>query len=314
VTPVLGEFLGPARDHIAAAASFRGELDYGEQRGVVLQLDRLVATLIRYLDDLPLPDALSPARAPGRRADARAAPARLALDRAARILHPTAAAAQADGNVGTAHPVVAQLAAAGDHLASGRDLLHTHFADGPAGPQTAASWWAPVITSEPVTAALLGELAGYAQTLARWIATPTMRRRLSPGAPTSALLALRAPEPWLRVAGVHIEAAQRHYYPPPARRLLDAIPSNTPPPRPPLSADEPVAELCQRLPVTAERLRHAALAFTARARWSPAATSRSWRRDALAAAITSHASELVLHTLAQRADQLGMEPLLAPVR
>jgi hypothetical protein len=215
VTPVLSEFLGPADEHIAAAVSFRGELDYSAQRGVVRQLDRLVATLTRYLGDLPLPEALNLARAPGRRADTRATPARLALDRAAQILHPAAAAAEADGDGGPAHPVVAHLAAAADHLAAGRDLLRTHFADGPAGPQTAASYWAPAITSETVTAALLSELADYTQTLARWIATPAMRRGVSPGPPTSALLALRAAEPWLRVAGIHIEAAQRQYYPPP---------------------------------------------------------------------------------------------------
>ncbi len=68
--------------------------------------------------------------------------------------------------------------------------------------------------------------------------------------------------------------------------------------------------LCERIPATAERLRHAALAFAARARWSPAATSLSWRRDALASAITSHASELVLRTLAERAGQLGLEPVV----
>jgi hypothetical protein len=310
VTPVLGEFLGPAGEHITAAVSFRGELDYRAQRGVVRQLDSLVATMARYLDDLPLPHALNPARALGRRADTRAAPARLALDRAARILHPAAAAAEADGDAGAAHPVVAHLAAAADHLAAGRDLLHTHFADGPAGPQTAASWWAPVITSDPVTAALLGELAGYTQDLAGWITTPAMRRPMRPGAPTSALLALCAAEPWLRVAGVHIEAAQRQYYPLAAHRLLCAIPVNAPPPRPPLDADEPVPVLCERIPLTAERLRHAALAFAPRARWSPAATSLSWRRDALASAITGHASELVLRTLAERAGQLGLQPLL----
>jgi hypothetical protein len=309
VTAVLGEFLGPAGEHIAAAVSFRGQLPYGAQRGVVRQLDRLVATLARYLGDLPLPDGPGPAREPARHADTRAAPARLSLDRAAQILRP-AAAGTADGDGGDAHPVVAHLAAAADHLAAGRDLLRTHFADGPAGPQTPTSWWAPVITSEPVSAALLSELAGYTQTLARWIATPAMRRRVSPGAPTSALLALRAAEPWLRVAGIHIQAAQRQYYPPAARRLLGTVPVNVPPPRPPLGADEPVAVLCERIPATAERLRQAALAFAARARWAPAATSLSWRRDALACAITGHASELVLRTLAERAGQLGLQPVL----
>src|SRR5260221_2689946 len=111
MTPVLGEFLGPAGEHIAAAVSLRGELPYNAQCGVVKQLDRLVATLARYLADLPLPDALDPARKPGRHADARAAPARLALDRAARILRP-AAAGTAHRHTRDAHPGVAHLAAA----------------------------------------------------------------------------------------------------------------------------------------------------------------------------------------------------------
>jgi hypothetical protein len=309
VTPVFGEFLGPAGEHIAAAVSFRGELPYSEQCGVVRQLDRLVATLARYLADLPLPDALDPAREPERDAGTRAAPARLALDRAARNLGPAAAGA-ADASASDSHRVVGHLSAAADHLAAGRDLLHTHFAGGPAGLRTPRSYWAPVITSEAVTVALLSELAGYTQSLASWIAK-LPGRRVSPGAPTSAHLALHRAEPWLRLAGAAIQAAQRERYPlATARRLLDSIPANAPPPRLSVNAEEPVAELCERIPVTAERLRHATLAFAARARWSPAATSLSWRRDALASAIASHSSELILRTLAERAGEVGMEPAL----
>jgi len=307
VTLVFGEFLGPAGEHIAAAVAFRGELPYSAQCQAVRQLDRLVATLARYLGDLPLPDPLDPARDPQPGAGSRAAPARLALDRAVRTLRP-AAAGVADTDAGDAHPVAAHLSAAAAYLAAGRDLLHTHFADGPAGPQAPASWWAQAITSGPVTAALLGELAGYTHDLASWIAKLMVRRSASPGAPTSALLALRSAEPWLRLAAAAMQAAQRQHYPPADRKLLGAIPANTPPPRPPPGADEPVAVLCERIPLTAERLRHAALGFAAHARWSRAATSLSWRRDALASAITSHASELLLHTLAQRASQLGTEP------
>jgi hypothetical protein len=309
VTPVFGEFLGPAGEHIAAAVSFRGELPYSEQCGVVRQLDRLVATLARYLADLPLPDALDPAREPERDAGPRAAPARLALDRAARNLGPAAAGA-ADASASDSHPVVGHLSAAADHLAAGRDLLHTHFSDVPDGPRAPTSHWAPVITSEAVTVALLSELAGYAQSLASWIAK-LPGRRVGPGAPTSAHLALHRAEPWLRLAGAAIQAAQRERYPlATARRLLGAIPANAPPPRPSLNAEEPVAELCERIPVTAERLRHAALAFAVREHWSPAATSLSWRRDALASAIASHSSELILRTLAERASELGMVPAL----
>jgi hypothetical protein len=310
VTPVFGEFIGPAGEHIAAAASFRGELPYRAQCGVVRQLDRLVATLARYLADLPLPDALDPGREPERYAEARAAPARLALERAARCLRP-AAAGTADLDAGDIHPVVGHLAAAERYLTAGKDLLRTHFADGPAGPVTPRSYWAPVITSGPVTAALLSGLAGCTRDLGSWIVKLSAGGRVSAGVPSSALLALREAQPWLRLAATAIQAAQRVHHPPAALGLLYAIPVNTSPPRPPLEAGESVAELCERIPVTAERLRRAAFAFATRARWSPSATSLSWRRDALACAITGHASEMILRTLAKRASQVGLEPVFA---
>jgi len=306
-TPVFSEFLGPAGEHITAAVSFRGDLPYEAQCGVVRQLDRLVATLARYLTDLPLPDGLGPSPALERDSAGRAAPAVLALDRASQSLRPAAAGA-ADSGDGVAHPAVGHLSAAADYLAAGRDLLHTHFTLDPAGARTASSYWAPVITSWPVTAALLSELASYAQNLAPWIARQSGARRVSPGALTSAQLALRNAEPWLALAGTTLQAAQRAHYPLPARRLLDAIPANAPPPRQPPSGIEPVTELCEQIPLTAERLRHAAFTFAARARWSPAAASASWRRDALASAITSHGNEFILRTLAERAGQLGLEP------
>lgn len=89
---------------------------------------------------------------------------------------------------------------------------------------------------------------------------------------------------------------------------MDAIPVNAPPPRQPSSGDANVSELCQRIPLTADRLRHAAFASSVTSRRSPAVTSVSRRRDALASAIITHASELVLRTLTQRPGQLGLEP------
>jgi hypothetical protein len=38
--PVFGDFLGPAGEHLTAAASFRGELPDGAQRGAVRQIGR----------------------------------------------------------------------------------------------------------------------------------------------------------------------------------------------------------------------------------------------------------------------------------
>ena len=303
VTPVFGEFLGPAGEHISAAVSFRGELPYDAQCGVVGQLDRLVATLARYLTDLP--DGPDLNRRPERSAGTRNVAARLALGRAAQNLH-HAAAGTADAVIGRAHPVVGHLSAAADYLAAGRDLLHTHFFVEPTGARTGASYWAPVITSGPVAAALLAELASYAQDLAPWITRQSGARQVGWGKLTSAQLALRSAEPWLQLAGTAIQAAQRAHYPLPARSLLAAIPANAPPPRQPPVPGAPACELCERIPLTAERLRYAAFALADRARW-PATTSASWRRDALASAITSHASELILRGLAERASQLSLE-------
>jgi hypothetical protein len=71
-----------------------------------------------------------------------------------------------------------------------------------------------------------------------------------------------------------------------------------------------VPQLCDEVIVTTERLRFAAATFTQRAPWSAHATSQSWRRDALASAITGHCGELILDTLAHRAADLGLHPFL----
>jgi hypothetical protein len=215
----------------------------------------------------------------------RNAAARLALGRAGQSLH-QAATGMADAGAGRVHPVVGHLSAAADYLAAGRDLLHTHFFVDRAGGRTGASYWAPVITSGPVTAALLAELAGYAQKLAPWIARQSGARRAGWGKLTSAQLALRSTEPWLQLVGRAIQAAQRAHYPLPNRALLAAIPANAPPPRQPPIPGESVRELCERIPPAAERLRYAAFTLTDRVRW-PAATSASWRRDALASPSTT---------------------------
>ena len=68
---------------------------------------------------------------------------------------------------------------------------------------------------------------------------------------------------------------------------------------------ETTAELCAGITATAARLRHAAVEFAPHALSSPAANSASWRQHALAAAVTTHASRLILHALATRADQLS---------
>ena len=94
MTPVLGDFLRPARAHITAAARSGGDLPVPAKRGVITELDRLVAVIARYLDDLALPDDFTLASAVDH--DVRAGlDARLAVRRAA-----AQPAASRDGGAG----------------------------------------------------------------------------------------------------------------------------------------------------------------------------------------------------------------------
>jgi hypothetical protein len=93
-------------------------------------------------------------------------------------------------------------------------------------------------------------------------------------------------------------------------QLLAAVPLNVPPAAQPPDRPELVPQLCEGISITAERLRHATRAFAATARWAPETTSVSWRRDALASAITTHSSVFILRMLTQRARQLGLDPAI----
>ncbi len=307
VPPVAGDFLDAADRHIAVVAGFRGELPDDAQRSAVYQLSRMAVTVARFLADLPDEGGALPN--PEREAGAPVITAKVALAHAVHSLRPVAEAASTSAP--DPHPAVAHLAAAADNLAACRDLLHTHFTTGLDGTRTGRSYWAPAITSGRVTAALLGELAACLHGIERWIAAQTPTWHASPSRRLPTQRALRSAEPWLAQAATFIQAAQQAHYPLPAHSLLDAIPSNTPPPRRPPIADQPVDDLCEHIPHTAERLRYITCNFGAHARWSPAATSLSWRRDALASAIITHASEIILRTLAEAASQLSLEPAFA---
>src|SRR5713226_5179980 len=109
MTPVFGEFLGPAGEHITAAVSIRDELPEAAKYGAIRQLDRLASTLARYLSDLDLPDEFDPASECQPEPDARAAlDARTALRRAASSLRRSAIAVQ-DAAADDAHPAVRHL-------------------------------------------------------------------------------------------------------------------------------------------------------------------------------------------------------------
>src|SRR5256884_7586478 len=276
---ILDDFLRPAGQHIAAAVSIQQELTAEATLGVIRQFGRLLSTFVHYLGALPVPDEFDAAM--GQSLSPQAQPvlgARIALRGGAQSLR-HAMNPLGDAVIDDAHPAAQHLSAAAGFLAAGRDLLQTHFASGPAGAQEGRSYWAPVITSRPVTAALLGELAGCALRLAPWTARLSVTQTMGRDAPAATCLALLTASHRAWVAGATVQAAQRSHPPPPdAFRLLSAIPANFPPPQRVPSDDEQVRDLCHGAVVTAERLRHAALAFARHARWSPATTSTSWRK------------------------------------
>ena len=309
LTAVLGDFLRPAGAHIKAAAGYGGDIPVPAKRGVIAELDRLVVTMARYLDDVALPADFTLASKVS--LDARTAlDARLALRRAASSLRPAAAAVLRRGrrqrSSSRRPPIVCERlpAPAGTccKLISPAGLQAARSAT-PRGPLSS-----PHRPPQPRCSA---ELAACSGKLAAWGAQLSRTGSLYAGLPADASQGLHAASHWLRIAATSVGTAHLQQAPPAAaHRLLAAIPSNIAPPRQPLSDTEQVPDLCKGITVTAERVRHAAQAFAGQARWSPAANSVSWRRDALASAITGHASELILRGLAERAGQLDTGPVL----
>jgi hypothetical protein len=307
MTPVFGEFLYPATEHITAAVSSPADLPDETTGAVTLELSRLVTTLARYLGDLPLPDEFDAALNPALKPEVRAAgEARQALQWAAASLLPDPALSAGTPDADH-HPMVRHLSAAADLLAAGRDLLHTHFTE-PLSAQTARSGWAAVIISWPVTSALISEVAACARRLAPWAAQLPVTGPDEPGGSSAAAAAgLRTGSRWLWRAGAAVYGAQEDPPSAEAMQLLAAVPLNVPPAAWPRKQPEQVPQLCDGIIITAERLRHVTRAFAATARWAPEATSVSWRRDALASAVTTHSSVFILRMLAQRARQLGLD-------
>ncbi len=312
MTATFGDFLRPAGEHIAAAVSIHDELPAEATFGAICQFGYLLSTLVHYLDDLPVPDEFSAAMAaePLSPEAQTVLDTRIALRRGAQNVR-YAMKTLADAVIDDSHPAVQHLSAAAGFLAAGRDLLQTHFATSPGGTWERHSYWAPVITSRPVIAALLGEIARCALRLAPWAARLSVPEATAGDVPAGTGLAVLTASHCTWVAGAAVQAAHRRHPPSAdAHRLLCAIPANFPPPRIAPSGHEQVSDLSHGIIVGAERLRHMALASGRQARWSPTATSASWRKDALASAIIGHASEFILRGLTERAGQLTLSPAI----
>ena len=313
---VFGDFLSAASEHLAAAVTV-GDGENTSSAGVTRDLHHLVAVMSRYCDDLIPCDMVEAAGRNDLHVWERAAvDVGSALSFARDCLRRTIAEARVETDVTTAWQA-SHLAAAATELAAGRDLLNTHLAVDPGGLMRERSEWAPVVTSLPVTRALLNELARQSRQLApltAWLAglLPRAGPRSS-GQPASAPARdeLANASQWLQVAGA---AARAAFGVDPVRtgdtELLSAIPPAIPPQRQrPDSAAESIAEMCYGIAISASRLRATAHRDKERAGWSPIATSGSWQWTAQAVAITSHLGELALRSLAVRATQLADRPV-----
>jgi hypothetical protein len=299
--PVFGEFLAAARDQLPGSARVRGVAGgEGTVQEVINGLLRVVTVMGRYVRDVTAaPGELGSGVRPPLTAWGRAGmDAREALANAASYLeyhstgrHQPDAAPR--GELG------GRLEAMSVPLTAGRDLLQTHLARSADGAREFRSEWGLVVSSPPVTRALLGELGE----LARRMAPACADQVLSPAVPGTSdeRRSLNAACQWLWVLAASARAAQRSA-PVPAsdRELLRAIPVNAPLPRLLPGGSEPVTGLCRGVIISAERARHAAWAASAQDAWSASMTAESLRRAAATGTVTSHHCEILLRSLAAR--------------
>jgi hypothetical protein len=284
----------------------------GQLHEFIRSLDELVAVISRYCADITSAFTMYPARqlrtlGGWPRAAARA---QEATGYAAEFLRAVQMGSPRLGRSRTSSRAASGLDAAVIPLTAGRDLLHTHFATGRDGAQVARSEWAPVITSAPVTRALLLELGQWARTAARHGAglalsgPPILRgteeqRRM-----------LNAACQWLWILDANVLDAHRHDPVSAAdAELLHAIPVNALEPRHIPAGDETVTRLCEGTTGTAERVRHAAHTAVPQAAWSPALTADSFRQTAASATVISHNCATLLSSLAVLAQQRGVPDL-----
>jgi hypothetical protein len=187
-------------------------------------------------------------------------------------------------------------------LATGRDLLHTHFAPGPDGGRAANSPWALAITSERLNRALLTEIAALAPQIARHGAIAALTPAPGEPANTDQRRALNTACHWLWALSTCIEAA-RQQQPVPAtdRDLLAAIPAGTLPARTAIADADAIPALCDAVTITAERLRHLTWHTARQPPWSPGLTITSLRQAAETSTLTSHHCALLTGLLAETA-------------
>jgi hypothetical protein len=198
--------------------------------------------------------------------------------------------------------MVRQVAAAADCLTVGRDLIRSHHVSDP-GSGT-SQLWPPVLNSAPVRTALTRELAGFSLQIAQLtlgLSQPNPAAEV-PAATRSAVCAATG---WFAFSGSFQASEDAQPSTDLGQIVLYAIDPNLPPPRHRPVDQATVTELRAGMITTASRLRHLALRQTDRRDLPASSAAISWRHNALASAIISHTSELMLRALTDRAAVLG---------
>jgi hypothetical protein len=309
-----GDFLHAAHWDLGPPAGLGGPYAVrGNVEEVSRSLLRVVIVMNRYVQDLTvafaeMPTRTRPALSPWARACIQA---REALSNAAGFLIEPHGRSRWPASQ-AASPLARRLDAVTVSLTTGRDLLQTHFTPGTGSTRQHRSEWALIITSEPVTRALLTEIASLSQRIARQGADLALSPLAGAPADRQARHKLNAACQWLWALNTSVQAARRRE--PVAiadRELLAAIPVNTLPGRRAPGVGAPVGALCQAAISSAERIRHLAWASVRQAPWSPGMTATSLRQVALTSTVTSHNCEILLHTLAARTRQIGLAQISA---
>jgi hypothetical protein len=294
-----GDFLDAAHRALAGGADMPSPT-HGDVGEVSRSLLRLVTIFGRYLQDVATPPSQLPGRTPVTAGpwDRARGQAREALTNAAGYLLGPGTSRQRWPAAPSASPLAQCLDQVATSLATGRDLLHTHFAPGPRG-WVHQSPWAPAINSERVNRALLAELGQLAAPIAHHSANVALAPIPGAAESTDRRRRLNAACQWLWVLSASVEAARRAA-PVPAgdHDLVAALPVNALPHRPLLEAAETVPGLCEGVIAIAERLRHLAWHAAQQPPGSPGLTVTSARQAAETSTVTSHNCALIAHALA----------------
>ena len=307
-----GDFARAVRAHLdeAAAEDERATRPWQtavlarQSQEIVWSLRTATDVMARYLADVNTPFAAFFDSEPGQLPPWAQAgfTARAALRNATALLDEVQLGSSPPAGRPTSY-TAAQVRAAVSAMRCGRDLLHTHFGLSPEGYLGHRSEWAPVISSTPVTRAVMLEIGLWARQTAQIGATAALSAR-APLHEEHLRRNVNTASQWLWAASAAIYTARKRVPEPAADlTLLHAIPVNQVGPRRTPGEGMTIAALCQGTVNSAERVRHLARRTAEAASWAPGLTRDALHQSAACAAVIGHHCQTLLRTLADKASQ-----------